>query len=542
MKMLAFLFAMLVIVPTGMASSQEAPSIDPAALSRHVRMLASDAFEGRGPGTEGERRTIAYLTEQFRAAGARPGGEHGGWTQAVRMNRYTLHGTPSVAFASARARCSFAPGEGMILWSRNSGGHVALADAPLVFAGHGVVAPELGWDDYAGADPRGAIVVLLPNDPDHGREAGPFGGRAMSYYGRFSTKAEEAARRGALAVIIVHDPETADSSWDIYRSAYSAPVNGLADGADARLAFGAWLNLDLSRRLFACAGIDLAEQQAAAARPGFRARPLTGMRLSAAFDVRVETTVTHNVIAILPGARHADEYFVYTAHWDHMGRGRPDSSGDTIYNGALDNAGGVAGLLELARVFAAGPRPERSLVFIATTLEESGLLGAEYYASHPLYPLKRTVGGINMDAVNLFGPTGTMEVTGMGRTNLEDYLRDELIATGRRMQDDPNSVVGFYYRSDHFPFARRGVPFLFAGSGWELAAERAPNRRDPAVGTRFHQPSDEWEESLDFAAAARDMRLYHRIGLRLANARDWPGWRPGAEFGTLRAQSDAARR
>ncbi|HST37753.1 MAG TPA: M28 family peptidase, partial [Allosphingosinicella sp.] len=311
--------------------------------------------------------------------------------------------------------------------------------------------------------------------------------------------------------------------------------NGLADGADARLAFGAWLGLDPSRRLFACAGLDLAEQQAAAARPGFRARPLTGMRLSASFDVRVETTVTHNVLAILPGTRHADEYFIYTAHWDHMGRGRPDASGDTIYNGALDNAGGVAGLLELARVFAAGPRPERSILFIATTLEESGLLGAEYYAAHPLYPLERTVGGINMDAVNLFGPTATMEVTGLGKTALEDYLQAELAATGRRMQDDPNSVVGFYYRSDHFPFVKRGVPFLFAGSGWDLA-ERSP------LGTRFHQPSDQWGSELNFDSAARDMALYYRIGLRLGNSRDWPGWRPGAEFGPLRAASDAARR
>ena len=534
---------MLVTVPAGMASPQEsAEPIDPAALSRHVRMLASDAFEGRGPGTEGERRTIRYLTEQFRAAGATPGGENGGWTQAVPMNRYTIQGIPTVRFEGAGENCSFAPGEGMIIWSRNPSGRVAIADAPLVFAGHGVVAPEAGWDDYGGADLAGKVVVLLSNDPDHVAETGPFGGRAMSYYGRFSTKAEEAARRGALAVILVHDPAASDSSWDIYRAAYSAPANGIADGADSRIGFGSWLSLDLARRLFACAGLDLAGQQAAARRQGFRARALAGVRLSAAFDVRVETTVTHNVIAILRGRSRPDETFVYTAHWDHMGRGRPDATGDAIYNGALDNAGGVAGLIELARAFASGPRPERSILFIATTLEESGLLGAEYYASHPLYPLETTVGGINMDAVNLFGPTGTMEVTGMGKTELEDYLRAELEAAGRRMQDDPNSVVGFYYRSDHFPFARRGVPFLFAGSGWELAAERAPNRREPQVGTRFHQPSDEWEESLDFAAAARDMRLYHRIGLRLANSRDWPGWRAGAEFRALRLQSDAARR
>lgn len=536
------LFAMLVTVPAGMASSHSAAEIEPQALSRHVRALASDAFEGRGPGTEGERRTIAYLAEQFRLAGAQPGGENGGWTQAVRMNRYAIGGPRRIAIAGTRPECSFEPGEGMIVWTRNPAARVAIDGAPLLFAGHGVNAPDLGWNDYAGAEVRGKIVVLLSNDPDHGLDSGPFGGRAMSYYGRFGVKAEEAARQGALAVILVHDPEASDTSWDVFRSAYSAPANGLADSADARSAFSSWLHLDQARRLFACAGLDLADEQAAARRRGFRARELTGVRLSAAFDVTVETTTTHNVIAILPGTRYPDETFLYTAHWDHLGRGRPDPAGDAIYNGALDNAGGTAGLIELARVFAAGPQPERSILFIATTLEESGLLGAEYYASHPLYPLETTVGVINMDAVNLFGPTGTMEVTGMGKSELEDYLRAELEATGRRMRDDPNSVVGFYYRSDHFPFARRGVPALFAGSGWELAAERAPNRREPQVGTRFHQPSDEWEEGLDFAAAARDMRLYHRIGLRLANSRAWPGWKPGAEFRALRAASDAARR
>jgi Zn-dependent M28 family amino/carboxypeptidase len=265
------------------------------------------------------------------------------------------------------------------------------------------------------------------------------------------------------------------------------------------------------------------------------------MTLSARFETTIRTVDTHNVIALLPGRRHPNESFVYTAHWDHLGRGRPDSTGDTIYNGALDNAGGVAGLLELARAFAAGPRPQRSLLFIAMTLEESGLLGSEYYVTHPLHPLATTVGGINMDAVNLFGPTGTMEVTGLGHTSLEDYLGAELQAVGRRMQDDPNSVVGFYYRSDHFPFARAGVPFLFAGSGWELAEQRAPNIRDPQVGTRFHQPSDEWSPELDFAAAARDVTLYYRVCLRLANSRDWPGWRPGTEFAALRARSAAQR-
>lgn len=537
-----FLFAMLASVPASMASSQAPPGIDPAALSRHVRTLASDAFEGRAPGTEGERRTIAYLTAQFAAAGALPGGENGGWTQAVLMNRYTITGPRQLRVNGPREACRFDPGEDILVTTRNGAARIDVRDAPLVFVGHGVVAPEHNWNDYAGLDVRGRIVVVLSNDPDYGQASGPFGGRALSYYGRGGVKAEEAARRGAIGMIVVHDPATSDNLWDVLRAANSAPANGLPGGGDAPLAFTAMARLDLMRRMFACAGSDLAAQQRAATQRGFRGRTLGGVTFSAGFDVRVEQTTTHNVIAILPGTQRPRETFLYTAHWDHMGLGRPDSTGDAIYNGALDNAGGVAGLLELARVFAAGPRPERSIAFIATTLEESGLLGAEYYARHPIYPLETTVGGINMDAVNLFGPTGTMEVTGLGKTTLEDHLGRELAAAGRRMQDDPNSVVGFYYRSDHFPFARRGVPFLFAGSGWELAAERAPNRREPQVGTRFHQPSDEWEESLDFAAAARDMNLYHQVGLGLVNSREWPGWRPGAEFRAIRMRSEHLRR
>ena len=319
----------------------------------------------------------------------------------------------------------------------------------------------------------------------------------------------------------------------LQRSAGAA--SGIPEADDALVGFTGYLRQDAAERLFRCAGLDLEQQRHAAQQSGFRAHRLGDITLSARFDVTTRHLTTHNVLAILPGRRHPREYFVYTAHWDHLGRGTPDASGDDIYNGALDNAGGVAGLLELARVFAAGPRPERSILFIAMTLEESGLLGSDYYAGHPLQPLATMAGGINMDAVNLFGPSGTMEVTGLGHTDLEDVLQVELTATGRRMRDDPNSVVGFYYRSDHFPFAKRGVPFIFAGSGWELADQGE-------LGRRFHQPSDQWGPKLNFAAAARDITLYYRVGLRLANSRIWPAWRPGTEFAALRARSDAARR
>ena len=542
MRFVARLLLILAAAATGaLAAGQTAP-IDPARLSDHIRILASDAFEGRGPGTEGERRAVAYIIGQFRRLGLRPGGERGGWTQAVPMNQVTLAPGRRFTLSGPNPRCAADLGDSLIAWTHNPAPHAAIENAPLVFAGYGIVAPELGWDDYRGIDVRGKIVVVLANDPDHERERGPFGGHAMSYYGRLPYKIDEAARHGALALIAIHHDAAVGQPWTFTSTLYTGPANGLPEAADAGLAFAGYLRQDAAERLFRCAGLELEGERHAAQAQGFRARPLAGATLSARFDAATRRLVTHNVIALLPGRRHRQESFVYTAHWDHLGIGRPDSTGDRIYNGALDNAGGVAGLLELARAFASGPRPQRSLLFIATTLEESGLLGAEYYVAHPLHPLATTVGGINMDAVNLFGPTGTMEVTGLGHSDLEDRLGAELRATGRRMQDDPNSVVGFYYRSDHYPFARAGVPFLFAGSGWELADQRAPNTRDPQIGTRFHQPSDEWSPALDFAAAARDLRIYYRVGLALANSRAWPAWRPGTEFAAIRARSAAARR
>jgi Zn-dependent M28 family amino/carboxypeptidase len=535
MKRFVFLFAMLATVPASMANPRAAPVIDPARLSAHVRVLASDAFEGRGPGTPGEDRTLAYLTAQFRAIGARPAGEHGGWTQAVPMNRYRIGmERRRLAFGSAAPGCAWEPGEALPVSTRNPAPRVDLANAPLVFAGYGINAPELGWNDYAGLDAHGKIVVVLANDPDHEQTGGPFGGPALSYYGRPASKVEEAGRQGAAAILIIHHEAFFGLPWDMLRRS-SGTTSGIPGADDALVGFTGYLRQDEAERLFRCAGLDLEQQRHAAQQNGFRARPLSGMTLSARFDVTTQRLVTHNLLAILPGTRHPDEYFIYTAHWDHLGLCRPEGEADRICNGALDNAGGVAGLLELARLFAAGPRPQRSILFIAMTLEESGLLGSDYYAGHPLYPLETTVGGINMDAVNMFGATNTMEVTGLGHTDLEDVLGAELNATRRRMQDDPNSVVGFYYRSDHFPFVKRGVPFLFAGSGWDLA-ERS------SLGTRFHQPSDQWGPELNFASAARDIQLYYRVGMRLANSRIWPGWRPGTEFAALRARSDAARR
>jgi Zn-dependent M28 family amino/carboxypeptidase len=298
----------------------------------------------------------------------------------------------------------------------------------VVFAGHGVSAPDKGWDDYAGLDVRGKIVLVLPNEPDFLSESGPFGGRRMSYHARLGTKVEEAGRRGAAGVLALFDPESAEYGWPLIQRTFGQPTNGVP-GADLSLVrFTGYLGEAASKRLLACAGRDFDAEKAKAATAEFRASALVGVKLSAAFNVGVESKITHNVVAKFPGTQRADEYFLYTAHWDHLGRGKPDSTGDDIYNGALDNAGGTAGLLALARAFGRAPRTQRSIMFIAMTLEESGLLGSEYFAANPLVPLEKVAGGFNMDAVNLIGATKTMEVTSMGQTTLEDHLKLELAA------------------------------------------------------------------------------------------------------------------
>jgi len=514
-------------------------AISPERLSADIKVLASDEFEGRGPGTEGERKTIDFLIKQFKAAGPQPAGENGGWTQAVEMRRHTVADQRVLRVTGKTCDIDLTPDA--VLSTRNPAPRVDLHGLPVVFAGYGIHAPDRGWDDYSGLDVRGKLVLVLPNDPDFQKDSGPFGGKAMSYYARSATKVEEAGRRGAAAVLVIADPDRSEYDWATFKNLYKGPASGVPD-ADADLVrFSGYVTPKVSKELFACSGLDLATEITKAGESGFGGEPLAGLSAKATFDVAVQKLVTHNVVAKIPGAKYPGEYFAYTAHWDHLGRGKPDRTGDDIYNGALDNAGGVAGLLELARAFGHGRRPQRSILFIAMTLEESGLLGSEYFASHPLVPLEKVAGGFNMDAVNLFGETGTMEVTSMGQTTLEDHLKAELAKQGREMKDDPNSVVGFYYRSDHFPFAKRGVPFIFAGSGWELAEKTAPNTREPEVGTRFHQPSDEWSPDLDFKAAARDVEIYYRVGKVIANSREWPRWNPGTEFKAAREESDALR-
>jgi len=459
------------------------------------------------------------------------------------MQRTTIGPDRAIGFAGNGNQCAIDATAETVLWTRNPGARVDLQNIPVVFAGYGISAPDRGWDDFAGADLTGKLVIVFTNDPDWSRDDGPFGGRRMTNYARLGTKGEEAGRRGAAAVLAVHDDASTEYDWATAKNFMAGPANGLASSDAGKVRFGGYLSNGVSRKILACAGLNLDSERKAAEQPGYRAKLLAGVTFSAAFDVDVKKTVTRNVVAKFRGSKYPDEYFVYTAHWDHLGRGKPDTTGDDIYNGALDNAGGTAGLLSLARAFGRGKKTDRSILFIAMTLEESGLLGSEYYASHPTVPLAKMVGGFNMDAINLFGPTGTMEVTAMGQSTLEDHLERELKAQGRVMKDDPNSVVGFYYRSDHFPFAKRGVPFIFAGSGWDIAeGVMAKHVRASETGGRFHRPSDEWLPDLDFAAAARDVELYYLVGSKLANSREWPVWKSGTEFAAERAKSDSERK
>ncbi|HEX2195144.1 MAG TPA: M28 family metallopeptidase [Candidatus Limnocylindria bacterium] len=525
------------------------PTIDPARLAQHVRVLASDQFLGRGPATIGEQKTVAYIADQFRAAGLQPGGPSGSWYQEVPLNQYDIVGRPELSFTVGGRHQPLTQGEQIaVRASLRNVDRVNIEEAPLVFLGYGVRAPERNWDDFKGLDLRGKVGIVLINDPDFEAGQGDFGGRAMTYYGRWTYKYEEAARRGLTGLLIVHETAPASYGWatvknsntntmfDIVRS-NPAAVHPLLEG---------WIQRDVAVDLLRATGQDFETLKRQAQRRDFRPVLLGGATLSANYAVRRAAIRSRNVLGRLPGRTRADETILYGAHWDHLGVGAPDAKGDSIYNGAVDNATGVAALIELARVFAAGPRPERSIVFAAWTVEEKGLLGSEYYAANPVYPLETTVAGFNVDALAPAGPARDVLVVGYGQSELEDRLERILTSGGRMIARDPHPEAGYFYRSDHFPMAKRGVPMLYIDSGVDLLtggtaageAADAAYRRD-----RYHQPADEYEPAAwNLEGMAQDAAALHRLGLELANSRDWPNYRPTSEFRPIRDASAARRR
>ncbi len=538
----ALLATTLLIATSALAKAL--PPVPVQTLKDVTRTLSSDAYAGRAPTSPEEEKSVAYIIARMQKAGLKPGNA-GKWTQDVPMAEISATPTPLV-FAGGAATVSLAYKTDMVIGTSQIVPRIDVKDSDVVFVGYGINAPQLGWNDYAGLDVKGKTVIILINDPDYQTPTltGVFGGRAMTYYGRWTYKYEEAARQGAAAAIIVHETEPAAYAWDVVVSSWAKPRLGL-DAADNHISDSAaigWITKDAATLLFANAGQDFNAVNAAAKIAGFKAMPL-GLKMTMGLDNTVRRQMSKNVIGILPGTRAPKQYVLYSAHWDHLGRCLP-VKGDGICNGAVDNASGVAGLIAMAEMNAKAGTAARSQLFLAVTAEESGLLGSKYYAENPVYPLAQTVGGVNMDGLNVTGATKDVNIIGVGKSELDDYVTRWAAKGGRTITPESTPEKGFYYRSDHFSFARLGVPMLDAGSGDDLvkggvAAGRAA-AEDYTVN-RYHKPQDEYDATWNWDGAVQDLTMYYGIGRELAMGNVWPNWAPTAEFRAIRDKSRAEK-
>ena len=515
-------------------------------MKRVTERLSSDEFEGRAPGTPGEEKTVAYLIEEFEKAGLEPG-NNGSWVQEVPLVEITGKDYAPLTIGGAEGgpiKLDYA--SDWVGVSYREDVQTTLEDSELVFVGYGINAPEKGWNDYEGLDMAGKTAVILVNDPDFGAETleGPFNGKAMTYYGRWTYKYEEAGRQGAAGAIIIHDTEPASYGWNVVESSWSGPqaYPQRGENAPALTEMNGWIQNDVAQKIFTAAGKDLAKLKEAARKKDFKAVPLD-VQASTSFANETREYMSQNVIGILPGTKRPEEYVLYTAHWDHLGRCTPADDGDDICNGAVDNATGTAALVALAEAQAKAGAADRSMVFLAVTAEEQGLLGSTYYAQNPVFPLDQTVGGVNMDAFLIAGPARDVTVVGPGKSQLDEFLAAALKADGRVATDNPTPEAGFYYRSDHFPFAKQGVPMLYLDGGEDLvdggreAGEAvAKEYRD----NRYHGPKDEFDENWDWSGVMADLQLYYRLGRMMAMSTSWPNWVEGDEFRGIRDESCAA--
>lgn len=515
-------------------------------MRRVIARLASDEFEGRAPGTPGEAKTVAYLIEEFRQAGLAPG-NHGSWVQKVPL--VEIGGTnfaPLTIAGGKGAPMRFAYGKDWIGATYREDARTVLDTSELVFVGFGINAPEKGWNDYAGLDMKGKTAVILVNDPDYGNTGleGPFNGRAMTYYGRWTYKYEEAARQGAAAAIIIHDSFPAAYGWNVVESSWTGPqvyAQREDKGASQTLVNG-WIQKPVAERIFGAAGQDLARLAAAAKRKGFKPVPL-GVTASTSFGNTIRTFESHNVVGLLKGAEAPDEYVLFSAHWDHLGRCKPDAGGDGICNGAVDNATGSAALVALAEASAKAGPARRSQVFLAVTAEESGLLGSDYYAANPVFPLARTVGGLNIDGLLPGGRARDATIVGGGKNELDKFLDWALGAEKRSGTPEPTPEKGYYYRSDHFSMAKRGVPMLYIDAGEDLeqgGKEAGAGMAEDYTVNRYHQPGDEYDAGWDLSGLMQQLQLYYRIARSMAMSSGWPNWVEGDEFKATRDASCAA--
>ncbi len=542
---------LLALTSASLSAQTSAPQNAPATpisaerIKEDVRNLSSDEFLGRGPGEPGDEKTTAYLADAFAKAGLEPGGENGGWFQEVPLVRLERVPGAKLTLNVGGKATPLVLGRNATLGLRNPG-PTTVADAPLVFAGYGIVNPELGWNAYEGVDMSGKIAVVLANDPDFeaGRDLG-FEGRRMAYTGRVGVKFEAAAKAGAVGVLVIHEEAAASYPFSQLGSGDALPAVVLAPLNPSPLKLSGWMAGDVAVDLLKRSKLaDLAAIKKRARDPGFRAIPIGGASLSASGELKATPFVSRNVMAKVTGTARPNEFILYGGHWDANGQNGPDKTGDAIRNGAVDNATGTAEVLEIARVFKAGEPPARTVLFAAWTAEEKGLLGADYYAARPLYPLATTVAVLNLDPHVVLPAARDIELIGGGRTSLEDDFARIAKTQGLRVTPEPNPEAGWYFRSDHFPFARRGVPALAFRAGRDLVdgGLAAGNRIVSAYNKNcYHQPCDQFDPKWTFAGTVQEASVAYELGRELANSEAWPTWNEGNEFKALRDATDGER-
>ena len=531
---------------TSTTAPPQTPKIDQTAIMEHIKVLSSDEYEGRAPGTKGEDLTVNYLIEQSKKIGLQPGNPDGTYVQKVPLVGITGAEAQPFTVTNGSQKRTFEWSDEVVAFTERVSDTASISSSDMIFVGYGVTAPEYNWDDFKGVDVKGKTIVVLVNDPQVPDASDPskldpkmFNGQAMTYYGRWTYKYEKAAELGAAGVFIVHETGPAGYPYPVVQGFLGERFGLVAEDKNmGRAALQGWFSLDTAQAIFTMAGQDFGALKTAAISRDFKPVPL-GLQASMSVKNTMRTIDSQNVVAKVEGsdARMKDEYVIYSSHWDHLGVGEP-VDGDRIYNGALDNASGIATMLELARAFhTAQPKPKRSILFLFVTAEEQGLLGSEYYATNPLYPLEKTVANINIDGVNQWGRTSDVTVIGMGASDLDDYLRDAAATQNRTLVPDPESEKGFYYRSDHFNFAKVGVPALYTDSGVTFVGKDenySKTKREEYTANDYHKPADEIKPDWDLSGAVQDAQLLYLVGYNVANAETFPEWKPGNEFKATR--------